>query len=165
MIGKRLGHRKVQTTARYAHLACDWLKASAARIAEESPRRSGARDRTPVPRAMTAGRAVAAFILAVDSALALAGTAQAETWCGLTAAPEHPSTSRGAANPLIGRQAMNCPRKPSDSNSTWTSRWRQVSLRRVRQHLRRFLASPSTHRHAKNSPETARDPSVSGNCL
>ncbi len=34
MIGKMLGHRKVQTTARYAHLARDSVKASAARIAE-----------------------------------------------------------------------------------------------------------------------------------
>ena len=31
MIGKLLGHRKVQTTARYAHLARDSMKASAAR--------------------------------------------------------------------------------------------------------------------------------------
>ena len=34
MIGKLLGHRKVQTTARYAHLARDSVKASAARVAE-----------------------------------------------------------------------------------------------------------------------------------
>jgi len=34
MIGKLLGHRKVQATARYAHLARDSVKASAARIAE-----------------------------------------------------------------------------------------------------------------------------------
>ena len=34
MIGKLLGHRKVQTTARYAHLAQDSMKASAARVAE-----------------------------------------------------------------------------------------------------------------------------------
>ena len=34
MIGKLLGHRKVQTTARYAHLAQDSVKASAARTAE-----------------------------------------------------------------------------------------------------------------------------------
>lgn len=34
MIGKLLGHRKVQTTARYAHLAKDSVKASAARVAE-----------------------------------------------------------------------------------------------------------------------------------
>ena len=34
MIGKLLGHRKVQMTARYAHLARDLVKASAARIAE-----------------------------------------------------------------------------------------------------------------------------------
>ena len=34
MIGKMPGHRKVQTTARYAHLARDSVKASAARIAE-----------------------------------------------------------------------------------------------------------------------------------
>ena len=34
MIGKLLGHKKVQTTARYAHLARDSVKASAARVAE-----------------------------------------------------------------------------------------------------------------------------------
>ena len=34
MIGKLLGHRKVQTTARYAHLAQDSMKASAGRVAE-----------------------------------------------------------------------------------------------------------------------------------
>ena len=34
MIGKLLGHRKVATTARYAHLAQDSVKASAARVAE-----------------------------------------------------------------------------------------------------------------------------------
>ena len=34
MIGKLLGHRKVQTTARYAHLAQDSMKASAARVAD-----------------------------------------------------------------------------------------------------------------------------------
>ena len=34
MIGKILGHRKVQTTARYAHLARDSVKASAARVAD-----------------------------------------------------------------------------------------------------------------------------------
>ncbi len=34
MIGRMLGHRKVQTTARYAHLARDSVKASAARVAE-----------------------------------------------------------------------------------------------------------------------------------
>ena len=33
MIGKLLGHTQVQTTARYAHLARDTVKASAARIA------------------------------------------------------------------------------------------------------------------------------------
>ena len=36
MIGKLLGHRKVQTTARCAHLARESVKASAARIAETS---------------------------------------------------------------------------------------------------------------------------------
>ena len=51
MIGKLLGHRKVQTTARYAHLALDSVKASAARVAEslradlagdkEAPRSAG----------------------------------------------------------------------------------------------------------------------------
>ncbi len=34
MIGKLLGHRQVQTTARYAHLAQESIKASAARVAE-----------------------------------------------------------------------------------------------------------------------------------
>ena len=34
MIGKLLGHRKVQTTARYAHLARDSVNAAAARVAE-----------------------------------------------------------------------------------------------------------------------------------
>ena len=34
MIGKLLGYRKVQTTARYAHLAQDSVKVSAARVAE-----------------------------------------------------------------------------------------------------------------------------------
>ena len=33
MIGKLLGHTQVQTTARYAHLADDPLKAAANRIA------------------------------------------------------------------------------------------------------------------------------------
>ena len=32
MIGKLLGHTQVQTTARYAHLARDTMKVSAARI-------------------------------------------------------------------------------------------------------------------------------------
>ena len=34
MIGKLLGHRQVQMTARYAHLAQDSVKVSAARVAE-----------------------------------------------------------------------------------------------------------------------------------
>ena len=34
MIGKLLGHRKVQTTARYAHLARDSVKAAAARVSD-----------------------------------------------------------------------------------------------------------------------------------
>ena len=34
MIGKLLGHRKVDTTARYAHLARDSVHESAARIAD-----------------------------------------------------------------------------------------------------------------------------------
>ena len=34
MIGKLLGHRQIQTTARYAHLARDSVKAAAARIAD-----------------------------------------------------------------------------------------------------------------------------------
>ena len=34
MIGKLLGHRKVQTTARYAHLARESVKMSAARVSE-----------------------------------------------------------------------------------------------------------------------------------
>ena len=36
MIGKLLGHIQVQTTARYAHLANDLVKAAANRIAEIS---------------------------------------------------------------------------------------------------------------------------------
>ena len=34
MIGKLRGHTQVQTTARYAHLARDTVKASAARIGD-----------------------------------------------------------------------------------------------------------------------------------
>ena len=34
MIGKLLGHRKVQTTARYAHLARDSVKAAGERVSE-----------------------------------------------------------------------------------------------------------------------------------
>ena len=34
MIGKLLGHRKVQTTARYAHLARDSVKVAAERVAD-----------------------------------------------------------------------------------------------------------------------------------
>ncbi len=34
MIGKRLGHTRAQTTARYAHLARDSVEASAARISD-----------------------------------------------------------------------------------------------------------------------------------
>ena len=34
MIGKLLGHTQVQTTTRYAHLARDTVKASAARIGD-----------------------------------------------------------------------------------------------------------------------------------
>ena len=33
MIGKLLGHNKIDTTARYAHLARDSIKASSARVA------------------------------------------------------------------------------------------------------------------------------------
>ena len=38
MIGKLLGHTQVQTTARYAHLARDNVKASAARIGDSIER-------------------------------------------------------------------------------------------------------------------------------
>lgn len=34
MIGKLLGHRKVQTTARYAHLARDSVKAAAEQVSD-----------------------------------------------------------------------------------------------------------------------------------
>ena len=34
MIGKLLGHTQVQTTARYAHLARDSVKASVSKVAE-----------------------------------------------------------------------------------------------------------------------------------
>ena len=52
MIGKLLGHRKVQTTARYAHLARESVKTSAARVAEsiaadmEEPPTTPVADRT-----------------------------------------------------------------------------------------------------------------------
>ena len=38
MIGKLLGHTQVQTTARYAHLALDIVKASAARVGDSIER-------------------------------------------------------------------------------------------------------------------------------
>ena len=38
MIGKLLGHTQVETTARYAHLARDSVKASAARIGDRIDR-------------------------------------------------------------------------------------------------------------------------------
>ena len=34
MIGKLLGHNKIDTTSRYAHLARDSIKASSARVAD-----------------------------------------------------------------------------------------------------------------------------------
>ena len=34
LLGKLLGHRKVQTTARYAHLARDSVKAAAERVSD-----------------------------------------------------------------------------------------------------------------------------------
>ena len=52
MIGKLLGHPKVQTTARYAHLARDSVKMSVARVAEsiaadlEEPPTAPVADRT-----------------------------------------------------------------------------------------------------------------------
>ena len=53
MIGKLLGHRKVQTTARYAHLAQESVKTSAARVAE-----SIAADMEEPPTAPVADRTV-----------------------------------------------------------------------------------------------------------
>ena len=41
MIGKLLGHSQVQTTARYAHLADDPVKAAADRIASRIARVAG----------------------------------------------------------------------------------------------------------------------------
>ena len=38
MIGKHLGHRKVQTTARYAHLARDSVKAAAEQVSNSLAR-------------------------------------------------------------------------------------------------------------------------------
>ena len=51
MIGKLLGHTRVQTMARYAHLARDTVKASAARIGDSIERDLGAeqRSRATVP--------------------------------------------------------------------------------------------------------------------
>ena len=46
MIGKLLGHRKVQTTARYAHLARDSVKVAAERVSD-----SLAADLDKTPRA------------------------------------------------------------------------------------------------------------------
>ncbi len=34
MIGKLLGHKKIETTSRHAHLARDSIKASSARVAD-----------------------------------------------------------------------------------------------------------------------------------
>ncbi len=42
-----------------------------------------------MPRAMTAGRVLAACVVAGVAALAFSGTVLAETWRGLTVAPEH----------------------------------------------------------------------------
>ena len=42
-----------------------------------------------MPRAVAIDRAVTAYVLAPVVALVLVGTAQAETWRGLTVAPEH----------------------------------------------------------------------------
>ena len=44
MIGKLLGHIQVQTPARYAHLARDTVKASAARIGDSIERDLGAEE-------------------------------------------------------------------------------------------------------------------------
>ena len=41
MIGKFLGHRQVQLTARYAHLAQDWTKMAAARVADMEDGQAG----------------------------------------------------------------------------------------------------------------------------
>ena len=49
VIGKLLGHRKVQTTALYAHLARDSVKASAARIAESLRADMAGRGEPPCP--------------------------------------------------------------------------------------------------------------------
>ena len=41
MIGKLLGHRHVQMTARYAHLAQDSVKVAAARVADMEDGQAG----------------------------------------------------------------------------------------------------------------------------
>ena len=59
MIGKLLGHTQVQTTARYAHLARDTVKASAARtgdsIEQDLEAEEQFRDAIPVEAAKTLG--------------------------------------------------------------------------------------------------------------
>ena len=47
MVRELLGHRKVQTTARYAHLARDTVKASTVRIAESLRADMGADSGSP----------------------------------------------------------------------------------------------------------------------
>jgi len=51
MIGKLLGHNKIDTTARYAHLARDSIKASSARVADSigADILDGKRDETAAP--------------------------------------------------------------------------------------------------------------------
>ena len=58
MIGKQLGHSKVQTPARYAHLANDPLKAAATASRAASPKSRGKRRRIQRPSRSTAERAV-----------------------------------------------------------------------------------------------------------
>ena len=47
MIGKLLGHTQVQTTARYAHLARDTVKVSAARIGDSIEQDLNSSEETP----------------------------------------------------------------------------------------------------------------------
>ena len=84
-IGKLLGHRKVQTTVRYAHLRTRFGEGVGGAHRRELP---GGHGRYTMSGAMIAGRPLAACVLAAVAALALAGAARAETWRDLTVAPE-----------------------------------------------------------------------------
>ncbi len=87
VIDRMPGQRKVQTSACCAYLAYDPATPSTTGTGAEAE--PGDPDRTAVPRIRTFGRAVAACMFAATATLAVSGTVRAETWRGLTVAPEH----------------------------------------------------------------------------